>query len=236
MTTVSPEPGPQPVPQPQQTAPPPSRAKGNASAITGFSLAIVALFLCLIPIVNNFAAVLAILGLIFGIVGLVRSRRGRPYRGLAIASVVLAVVAFGGVIASQALYSSAIDAVSESVDEVGSDIESDLDEMSGEATDEILKSSLTVDIGSFDGTTDELGFAEGSVPVKLTSKADEAYSYDVYVEAVDSSGDRIAEDWASSSNLKPGQSESFDLFALVTEKELQKLESAEFRVVEVSRY
>ncbi|WP_157236720.1 FxLYD domain-containing protein [Promicromonospora sukumoe] len=196
-----------------------------------------AVFLCLVPIINNFAAGLAVLALIFGIVGLIRTRGGRShYRGLAIAAIIVSVVATGGVIASQAFYVSAIDTVSESVDEAGAEVDSDMDRMDGGATEEILKNDLTVKIGSFETKTDDLGMAESVLPVKITNKADEPYSYEVYVEAVDKSGDRIEEDWASSSTLKPGQSQSFDLFLAPTEENVDELESATFQVFEVSQY
>ena len=226
-----------PGPQPQPPIPPPMQPKGNASAITGFILAVAAALLCAIPIINNFAAGLAVLALIFGIIGLLRTRRGRShYRGLAISSIIVSVVAMGGVLASQAFYSSAIDAVSESVDDAATEMDDDLDRMAGEATEEILKNDLTVRIGSFEAKTDDLGIVDTSLPVKLTNKADQAYSYEVSVEAVDSSGDRIEEDWASSNTLKPGQSQSFDLFVLAMEENLEELKSAEFLVFEVSQY
>lgn len=111
-----------------------------------------------------------------------------------------------------------------------------MDKIAGESTDEILENDLAVDIGAFDGTSDEFGMVEAGLPVKLTNKADEAYSYEVYIEAVDSSGEPIEEDWATSNRLRPGQSQSFDLFTLVIEDNLQNLRSAEFRIVEVSQY
>ncbi|MFD7310671.1 FxLYD domain-containing protein [Promicromonospora sp. NPDC059942] len=191
----------------------------------------------MIPIINNFAAILAVLALIFGIVGLVRTRRGRShYRGLAISAIIISVVATGGVFASQAFYVSTIDAVSEGVDEAGAELDSNLDKMDGSATEEILKNDLTVDIGSFEAKTDDVGLVETSLPVKITNKADEAYTYDVSVEAVDASGDRIEEDWASTNSLKPGQSQSFELFVLASEENLKELKSAKFQVFEVSQY
>ncbi|MGW2095315.1 FxLYD domain-containing protein [Promicromonospora sukumoe] len=222
-----------PPPPPPGYYPPPAQPRGNASAITGFILALVALFLCLVPIINNFAAGLAVLALIFGIVGLIRTRRRRShYRGLAIAAIIVSVVATGGVIASQAFYVSTIDAVSESVDEAGDDV----DKMAGDATEEILKNDLTVKIGSFETKTDDLGLVESALPVKITNKADKRYSYVVSVEAVDKSGDRIEEDLATTSTLKPGQSQSFDLFVIPSEENVDKLESAKFQVFEVSQY
>jgi len=183
--------------------------------------------------VNNFAFGLAIIGLILGIIGAVRASKGRrPYRGLAITAIILAVIASVGVIASQAMYSSAIDEVSKSLDEAGED----LDKITGDSTDEILKDDLTVDIGAFDGTSDEFGMVEAGLPVELTNKADEAFTYDVHIEAVNRSGKRVGEDWAISNDLGPGQSESFDLFTLVTGDDLAKLKSAKFQIVEVSRY
>ncbi|MFE7507009.1 FxLYD domain-containing protein [Promicromonospora sp. NPDC057488] len=224
---------PAPQPPPPQGSSPPAQPRGNALAITGFIFALVAALLCAIPIINYFAAVLAVLALIFGIVGLIRTRGGRShYRGLAVAAIIISVVATGGFAASQAIYTSAFNAVSESADKAGEE----MDKMAGDATEEILKNDLTVKIGSFETKTDDLGMVESTLPVKITNKADERYSYDVSVEAVDKSGDRIEEDWASTSTLKPGQSQSFDLFVASTEENLEELESATFQVFEVSQY
>jgi len=53
--------------------------------------------------------------------------------------------------------------------------------------------------------------------------------------AVDSSGARIGEDWAYSSELGAGQSESFDLFAFVAQEDIEKLQGATFQIVEVTQ-
>jgi hypothetical protein len=80
-----------PFPQQQYTGP----AKGsNGLAVAGFILALLGALGSWIPIVNLFGDFLAFLGLIFGIVGLVKSRSGGAGKGLSIAAIVLAVAAF----------------------------------------------------------------------------------------------------------------------------------------------
>lgn len=78
--------------------------------IAGFVLAIVAAVTSFIPIVNNLSALLAVIGLVFSIIGLVSGAKGkRSGKGLSIAAVVINVVAFAVVLATQSFYSAAID-------------------------------------------------------------------------------------------------------------------------------
>ena len=90
----------------------PGPRKGSGLAISALVLGIIALLLCWVPIVNNVAAILAVVGLALGIPALISTRRGkRTGSGLAVASVILSVLALVGVLATQALYSSVIDDV-----------------------------------------------------------------------------------------------------------------------------
>lgn len=225
-------PAPQPVPVP--TAEPPR--KGNGVAVAGFVISVVALMLCFVPIVNNFAFALAFIGLVFGIVGLIRARKGAARRGLAIATIIIAVLSGIGVLASQAIYGAAIDEVSESLDEATQELDESIDRMDGNATEDILANDLSVEIEAFDGEADEYGLVTSKLPVTLTNTADDVHSYNVQIEAIDASGARIGDDYASTSELGSGQSESFDLFQFVSEDELPALQDAEFRIVEVQQY
>lgn len=105
---------PQPVaPQPplpaQQLGAAPQRSR-SGMAIAALVLGIVALAMSWMPIVNNLAFIVALVGLVLGIVGIVGcSRKGKAGRGLAIAGVVLSVVAAVVVLATQAAYTAAID-------------------------------------------------------------------------------------------------------------------------------
>jgi hypothetical protein len=114
-----PQPGPAPEPgQPGAWGPGPAgyaphgpapTKKSNALAITGFVLAVVGLLLCLIPIINIFAAVLALAGLVLGIIGLLQSGRLGSGKGLSIAAIIISVVAGIGAIVSQIIYVAALD-------------------------------------------------------------------------------------------------------------------------------
>ncbi len=82
----------------------------SALGIAGFVVGIIALITSLIPIVNNGSAFLAVLGLIFAIIGLVGIIRGKKKgKGITIAAIVICVIAFIAVMASQSMYSQAID-------------------------------------------------------------------------------------------------------------------------------
>jgi hypothetical protein len=63
----------------------------NGMAVAGFVLALIGLLLCWVPVINLFGDFLAVLGLVFGGVGMSRGRNGG--KGLAIAAVAMALVA-----------------------------------------------------------------------------------------------------------------------------------------------
>src|SRR5665811_1239082 len=66
----------------------------NGLAVAGFVLALLGALSSFIPIVNIGGDFLALLGLIFGIIGLVQSGKRAAGKGLSIAAIILAVVAF----------------------------------------------------------------------------------------------------------------------------------------------
>ena len=67
--------------------------KSNSMAVAGFVLALLGLLGCWVPFANIFFAFLAILGLTFGVVGLVKSGPRGAGKGLSIAAIILAVPA-----------------------------------------------------------------------------------------------------------------------------------------------
>ena len=82
----------------------------SAMGITSLILGIVALLTSFLPIVNNVSAFLAFLGIVFGIIGLVATfRKTRSGKGIAIAATIVNVVALVIVLATQSMYSAAID-------------------------------------------------------------------------------------------------------------------------------
>ena len=78
--------------------------------IAGFVLGIIALATSFLPIINNFSALLAAIGFVLALIGTIACVKGRKSgKGLSIAGVVMNVIAFVVVLATQSMYSSAID-------------------------------------------------------------------------------------------------------------------------------
>ena len=92
--------------------------KGAGLAIASMVLGILALLLSWIPIINNLAAVLALVGLGLGIPALIRARRGsHSGTGLAITGLVTSVLAIVLVIVTQLFFAKVIDEVDQAIDE-----------------------------------------------------------------------------------------------------------------------
>ena len=92
--------------QPVQTSP----TGRSACGITGLVLGIIAAATCFIPIINNFSALIALVGLVFAIVGTVACfRRRKSGKALSLAGLILCVVAFILVLVTQMIYSAALE-------------------------------------------------------------------------------------------------------------------------------
>lgn len=96
----------------------------SAMAVTALVLGIIALLTSFLPIINNVSFLLALLGAVFGIVGVLATvrgtRRGKP---LAVSALVLNIVAFAVVLATQAMFSAAIDEATSGPSAVGASSE-----------------------------------------------------------------------------------------------------------------
>lgn len=202
-------------------------------AIAGFIIAILAILGSWVPIINNVSFFFALVALIFGIIGLVAIKKGkRVGQGLAVATIILSILTFVVVIASQSFFGKVADEVGKSVDESVSDFD-------GSNTDKLLKSSVDVTLGDFvhnpgaeaaytyDDTTE--------LPVTIKNKSSEKASYTVKIEAVGADGTRVAEDTLYVNDLNPGQSVSEKAFKYVEESKLEAVKAATFKVLEVSK-
>lgn len=105
-----------PAGSPYQHAPVEKRTSGLA--VTALVLGIIGLVLSWIPIVNNAAAVLAVIGLVFGIIAIFATgaKHKKKGRGLAIAGSVLCVIALIVTFAIQASASKALKEISAQTD------------------------------------------------------------------------------------------------------------------------
>ena len=110
--------GPPAGPPPYGPPPGPPQQKGAALAIASMVLGIIALLISWIPIVNNLAAIVALVGLGLGIPALIFARRGtHGGTGLAITGLVTSVLALVLVVVTQMAFAEVIDEVDRSISE-----------------------------------------------------------------------------------------------------------------------
>lgn len=168
----------------------------SGMAIAGLVLGIVAAISSWIPIINNFSFVLALIGAVLAIVGVVSTMRGkRAGKGLAIAALVVNVVALGIVLATQSAMSAAIDEATSSPDvttvsssDNGSADNQDEASTDAPATTELtvgasveLESGLTVSVDSVEtGLANYDGSEVIGVHVTYANNGGEQASYNTY--------------------------------------------------------
>ncbi|MGN1342320.1 MAG: DUF4190 domain-containing protein [Bacilli bacterium] len=194
--------------------------KKNGFATAGLVLSIVGICTSFIPIINNASFFLGILAVIFAIVSLIK----KSSKGKAIASLILGILSIIITLSLQNSWSNSLD-----------DLSKDLDNMAGNNTEEVLK-NVDVNIGTFEVTTDEYGFTDTKLVVKITNTSNEKKSFNFTIEAVASDGSRIDTDYIYANDLSAGQSQSFNLFTYVNNDKLEEIKSATFNIVEASMY
>jgi hypothetical protein len=123
-------------------------------------LGIIALLLSWIPIINNVAAIVAVVGLGLGIPALIRARRGtHGGTGMAITGLVTSVLAIVLVILTQLLFAEAIDEVESSfrqgVAEAEAEAEGEAeaeaaDPSAGEETPEVVPIGVPAQVGDYE--------------------------------------------------------------------------------------
>lgn len=104
-------------PQGQFMQPAPTPQKKSGLGIASLVLGIIAIVGSWIPILNNVSFLIAVIGLILGIVGIVAIRKGKVGgKGLTIAAIIINVVAIVIVICTQWVFGKALDEVSKDLD------------------------------------------------------------------------------------------------------------------------
>lgn len=190
-------------------------------ATAGLVLGIIGVCTSFIPIVNNLSFVLALIGILFGIVSLVK----KASKGQAIAGIIICILAIVITINSQQALSDSLEAIS-----------NDLDKATGSSTEEILKNDVDVILGNLEVTKGQYGITDTKLTVKVTNKTSETKSFSIQIEAVDSTGARIDNDYIYANNLTAGQSQNFEIFTYISSDKLETMKNATFKIVEVSMY
>lgn len=201
------------------------QTKKSGLATAGLVLGIIGVCTSFIPIINNLSFVMGILAIIFGIVALLK----KSSKGKVIAGIILGILAIVITINSQK-------ALSDSLDALSNDINSSLSNINGTNTEEILANSVDVVLGNFEATNGQYGLTDTKLTVKVTNKTSEIKTFSIHIEAVDSTGARIDNDYVYANSLTAGQSQDFEIFTYVTSDKLEKMKNATFNIVEVSMY
>ena len=172
-----------PYQQPYAPVPLPPPKKGAGLAIASMVLGIIALLLSWVPVINNLAAVLAVVGLGLGIPALLRARRGSAGgTGLAITGLVTSVVAIVLVIVTQVFYASVLDEVGRSLDEELGSAPADAvaPELAEPATEEtpapaadIVPLGVPAEVGDYQVTVDTVQL-DGNAAVAAANDFNEA--------------------------------------------------------------
>ena len=197
------------------------KEKRSGFATAGLVLGIIGICLSFIPILNNASFFLGILAVIFAIVSLIK----KASKGKAIAGLILGILSIAITLSLQSSWAESLDKVS-----------NDLDNAAGNNTEEILGKDVDVSIGNFEGSLGEYGLVDSKLTVTVTNLTDDVKSFNIQVEAIDTSGSRIATDYITADSLGANQSQNFDIFTYVSSEDLEAMQNATFKVVEVSMY
>lgn len=192
-------------------------------ATAGLVLGIIGVCTSFIPIINNLSFVMGILAVIFGILNLKKTKKGKV-----IACIILGILAIWMTISSQ-------QALSDSLNDLSNDLETTFNDLDGSNTNDILANDVDVQIGTF---TIEKGdyYDSTKLPVKITNKSSEMKSFSITIEAVDADGNRIEEGYIMVNDLKPTQSVEETTFTFESDDTITKLRTATFNVLKISKY
>lgn len=191
----------------QGAAVPPSK---SGMAIAGFVLGIIALLTSFLPIINNLSFLLALLGLIFAIVGFVGIQKGKKSgKGLAIAAFVVCIVSGVVVLATQSAYSNAInEATSPSTSTVSSSDSSTASDSSTSASASGSSSSAAADtsvsaeyrnaLTKAQQYSDTMHMSKQGIYDQLTSEYGEKFPADAAQYAIDN----VKADWNANALAK----------------------------------
>ena len=185
--------------------------RNTGLSIAALVLGIVAILLSFIPVVNFISFITGILALIFGIISVVNKN---TKNGFPITAIILASLAF--IIAI---------VINIATVEVAKDASNELDKVKGNATEEVLKNDVEVTLGNLEITKDEYGLTDTQLVVTVKNTTDSTKSYNIQVEAIDSTGKRIEEGYVLINNLGPGQTTTDKIFEYIEDEKLEAMKT-----------
>ncbi len=199
-----------------------TKSGGNSGlASASMVIGIIGLVLSFIPLINNIAFFLGVIAVIFGVICLLK----KAGNGKVIAGLVMGILAVAITLSMQKSISDGLDEVSK-----------DLDKMAGNSTEEVLRNDASVTLGNLKITKDKYGLTDSEMIVTVKNITKEKKSFSIHIEAVDSNGKRIDDDYVSANDLGAGQSQDFKIFTYIEDSKINDMKSATFKIVKASSY
>lgn len=180
----------------------------SGMAIAGLVLGILAAVSSWIPIINNLSFVIAVIGLVLSIVGVVATTRGKKVgKGLAVAALVVNLVAAGIVLATQSAMSSAIDEATSgivSTDDVSARPQGETEPAgAADASDEPSYAIADVEMTGNDYSV--------TISGTFTNNSDQEVSYvQLTYRLLDADGNQLGTALANTNNLAAGGAWKFE--------------------------
>jgi hypothetical protein len=216
-------------------------ARSNGLATAGLVLGIIAVVFSFIPLVNVIVWPLAILGLIFGAIGLAKSGKIGKGKGASITALVTSLVSVVMFFLMNAVFFTAVDeAVKETQNELdksydSAKVDDDGSSKSGKGTDgnPVLKDFK---VSKCDVATSEWGSKELALHIDYTNNGERRYSYFLEGEVL-ADGKKISDFLSTAENLAPGQTfKDEDAGFLVSSDKLEGAKKLECKVIEANRH
>ena len=194
----------------------------SISAIVALVLGILALLTSFLPIINNGSFILGIVALVLSIIGAIGTFRGkRSGKSIAIAALVIAVLSCVVVLATQSMYSAAIDeSLNPSTETV--DSESTQDTVDPVADDSDASGQVDFTVADEELVHEQFGtYITGTI----TNNKDSDLSYvGVSYTLYDSNGAVIGNAYANASDVKAGQSWKFEAYCTADSDDIASFE------------
>lgn len=107
--------------------------------------------------------------------------------------------------------------------------------LDGDSREEEPQDSAEVSFGEF-AVSDDAYYPETSLEVTVENRTDKQCTFFITIEAVDTSGARIATDSIYADRLNPGQKIYLTAFEYVDPDQIDQFKNADFRVLEINHY
>ncbi len=196
-------------------------------SIIAIVLGAVALVSSWMPFVNNGSFAIAIISLLFGIVGLIFNLKNKKL--LSLIAIIISVISIAIVIVTQESYSSALDSADKEADK---SIKKSNDKTNGNNTNKYLK-NVDVDLGQLQTNDDGYGNIDTKMNVNIKNTSSKKINYSFTVQAYSSSTTKLGDPEYIDVELNPNESIQKTIFEYLPQDKVQSYKDAAYKITKV---